>query len=102
MVAMGLLTQLMVESRVAEAHQVAEFFAQVGLPIHLGQLALSSQDTASLRLVMETAMRLPYVGNEPFAVTADTLLVAVQQAHTLGQDLAQQAGDAAYCALHAP
>jgi len=102
MVAMGLLTQLMVESRAAEAHQVAEFFAQVGLPIHLGQLALSSQDTASLRLVMETAMRLPYVRNEPFAVSADTLLVAVQQAHTLGQDLAQQAGDAAYCALYAP
>jgi len=69
MVAMGLLTQLMVESREAEAHQVAAFFAQVGLPIHLGQLALSPEDTASLRLVMETAMRLPYVGNEPFAVT---------------------------------
>ena len=101
-VAMGLLTQLVLESREAEAHQVAEFFATVGLPIHLGQLALSLQDTASLRLAMETAMRLPYVGNEPFAVTTDTLLAASQQAHALGQDLAQQAGDAPYCALHAP
>jgi len=102
MVAMGLLTQLVVESREAEAHQVAEFFAQVGLPIHLGQLALSPQDTASLRIVMETAMRLPYVGNEPFAVTADLLLAASQQAHALGQGIAQQTGDTAYCALHAP
>jgi glycerol dehydrogenase len=102
MVAMGLLTQLMVESRAAEAHQVAAFFAQVGLPIHLGQLALSPQDTAALRLVMETAMRLPYVGNEPFPVTVDTLLGALYQAHALGQDIAHQVGEAAYGALHAP
>jgi glycerol dehydrogenase len=102
MVAMGLLTQLVVESRAAEAYQVVEFFAQVGLPIHLGQLALSPQDTASLRIVMETAMRLPYVGNEPFPITADTLLAALQHAHALGQDIAQQVGDAAYCALHTP
>jgi glycerol dehydrogenase len=102
MVAMGLLTQLMVERRAAEAQQVAAFFAQVGLPIHLGQLTLSPQDTASLRLVMETATRLPYVGNEPFPVTTDTLLAALQHAHALGQDIAQQAGDAAYGALHAP
>ena len=33
-VAMGLLTQLVVERWEAEAQQVAAFFAQVGLPIH--------------------------------------------------------------------
>jgi glycerol dehydrogenase len=102
MVAIGLLIQLMVERRGAEAQQVAAFFAQIGLPMHLGQLALSSQDTASLRLVMETAMRLPYVENEPFPVTVDTLLAAAHQAHALGQDIAHQVGDAAYSALHAP
>jgi glycerol dehydrogenase len=102
MVAMGLLTQLMVEHQEAEASQVAAFFAQVGLPIHLGQLALSPQDTAALGLVMETAMRLPYVGNEPFPVMVDTLLAAVHHAHALGQDIAHQVGDAAYGALHAP
>lgn len=101
MVAMGLLTQLVLEARGEEAKQVAEFFAQVGLPVHLGQLSLSPQDEAQLDAVMETAMRLPFVGNEPFAVTAKTLLTASLQAHTLGMDVAQRAGDAAYRALQA-
>ena len=101
MVAMGLLTQLVVESREEEAKQVAEFFATVGLPIHLGQLDISPDDSAPLRAVMETAMTLPFVGNEPFAVTADTLLAASRHAHALGRGIAQRAGDAAYRALHA-
>ena len=36
MVAMRLLTQLVLEARGEEAKQVAEFLAQVGLPVHLG------------------------------------------------------------------
>ena len=51
---------------------------------------------------MKTAILLPFVANEPFAVTADALLAASQQVHALGQDIAQQTGDAAYCALHTP
>jgi glycerol dehydrogenase len=101
MVAMGLLTQLVLESHGEEAKQVAEFFAQVGLPVHLGQLALSPQDKTQHSAVMETAMMRPFVGNEPFAVTAETLLAASLQAHALGMDVAQRAGDAAYRALHA-
>lgn len=98
---MGLLTQLVLETREEEARQVAEFFVKVGLPIHLGQISLSPDDTAQLRTVMETAMMLPFVGNEPFAVTADTLLAASLQAHALGMDVAQRSGDAAYRTLHA-
>jgi len=100
MVAMGLLTQLVIESREDEARQVAEFFARVGLPIHLGQFGLSAQDPARLRPVMEMAMMLPIVMNEPFTVTEDTLLAACQQAHGLGMDVAQRMGDASYRALH--
>jgi len=100
MVAMGLLTQLVIEKRDKEARQVAEFFARVGLPIHLGQLGLSAGDTASLQPVMETAMLLPIVLNEPFPVTEDSLIEASQQAHTLGMDVAQRVGDAAWRALH--
>jgi glycerol dehydrogenase len=101
MVAMGLLTQLLLEARGEEAKEVAEFFAQVGLPVHLGQLSLSPQDEAQLDAVMEAAMMFPSVRNEPFTVTAKTLLAASHQAHALGMDVAQRAGDAAYRALQA-
>ena len=49
---------------------------------------------------METAMLLPIVLNEPFPVTADTLLEAAQQAHALGKTVSASVGDAAYRALH--
>jgi glycerol dehydrogenase len=101
MVAMGLLTQLMIETQEAEARQVAAFFAQVGLPIHLEQLSLSPHDKGVLDTVMEVAMLFPYVGNEPFGVTAETLLAATLQADTLGKDVAKCFGDAAYRNLHA-
>ena len=100
MVAIGLLTQLVIEKRDAEARQVAEFFAKVGLPIHLEQIGLSPRDMAPLRPVMETAMMLPIVLNEPFAVTEASLLEACQQAHALGKDVAGRVGDAAYRGLH--
>lgn len=45
-------------------------------------------------------MMLPIVMNEPFAVTEDSLLAACQQAHGLGQDVAQRMGDVSYRALH--
>ena len=101
MVAMGLLTQLMIENQEAEARQVAAFFARVGLPIHLEQLSLSPHDKGVLDTVMEVAMLFPYVGNEPFTVTAETLLAASLQADALGKDIAKRVGDAAYRQLHA-
>jgi len=100
MVAMGLLTQLVFESRDAEARRVAEFFAAVGLPIHLGQLSLGADDGRQLRSVMETALTLPFVGNEPLPVTVDGLLTASRRADGLGRQVAQATGEAAYRALH--
>jgi glycerol dehydrogenase len=96
MVAMGLLTQLMLENSPAEARQVAEFFAQVGLPVHLGQLSLSPQSEAELAAVIAAALAFPFVTNEPFAVTAETLLEASLQAHHLGMEVAEAVGDSAY------
>ncbi len=100
MVAMGLLTQLVFESREEEARRVAEFFAAVGLPIHLGQLALGADDSRTLGTVMEMAFALPFVGNEPLPVTVDALLTASRRADALGRRVAQSTGDAAYRALH--
>ncbi|WP_295456622.1 glycerol dehydrogenase [uncultured Thiodictyon sp.] len=100
MVAMGLLTQLVVQSQADEFQQVAAFFATIGLPVHLGQLGLDPDDTPALRAVMETAMTLPYIVNEPLPLSVDTLVAAARHAHTLGNDVAQRAGDAPYRALH--
>jgi glycerol dehydrogenase len=99
MVAMGLLTQLMLEDRGQEARDVAEFFALVGLPVHLGQLSLSPQDETPLNAVMDVAMMFPLIGNEPFPVTAKTLMAACLEAHQLGVEVASNAGDAAYRSL---
>ena len=100
MVAIGLLTQLVLENRREDAWEVGEFFTRVGLPVHLGQLGLSAQDTARLRPVMETAIMLPIVHNEPFPVTEASLVEASQQAHALGKEVTRRMGDVAYRALH--
>ena len=100
MVAIGLLTQLVLEKNVDEARKVAGFFANVGLPVHLGQISLSLDNEAQIRGVMEAAMMLPFVANEPFAASTESLITAAAQAHELGLDVSQSTGDVPYRALH--
>jgi glycerol dehydrogenase len=100
MVAMGLLTQLNLEGREEEGKKVAEFFAKIGLPVHLGQLSLSPTNTAELGEVIEAALTLPILRNEPFEVTKESLVTAALQAHEMGLAIEQSVGDADYNALH--
>nr|VFJ47678.1 MAG: glycerol dehydrogenase [Candidatus Kentron sp. FM]VFJ63440.1 MAG: glycerol dehydrogenase [Candidatus Kentron sp. FM]VFK14440.1 MAG: glycerol dehydrogenase [Candidatus Kentron sp. FM] len=102
MVAIGLLAQLILERETREAEQIAEFFARVGLPIHLGQIGLSANHGPQLNDVIEAAMTmmLPFVRNEPFDVDARMLLDAVLRAHELGLQVEQSTGDDAYRAIH--
>jgi len=100
MVAIGLLTQLILETREDEGKKVAEFFAKVGLPIHFGQISLSPPNDAELGEVMEAAMTLRILRNEPFAVTKESLISAASQAHEMGLEIEQSVGNAAYNALH--
>ncbi len=100
MVAIGLLTQLVLEAQADEARRVARFFVKVGLPVHFGQLSLSLSDTAQMSEVMEAAMTTPIIANEPFAVTKDSLLAAASQVHKSGTEVARSDGDAAYRTLH--
>lgn len=100
MVAMGLLTQLILENQEDEARKVAEFFSDVGLPVHLGQLSISPQDKEQLGQVMDAAMKAPIMANEPMAVTREILLDAASRAHEVGQEVSLAKGDAAYEALH--
>ncbi len=101
MVAMGTLAQLMMESRPDEARRVAEFFAAVGLPIHLGQLGIgASEQDAALEVVAEAALGFPFIGNMPQPVTAVLVRASVQEADVLGRAVAADAGDEAYRRLH--
>jgi len=100
MVAMGTLAQLMMESRPDEAQRVAEFFARVGLPVHLGQLSLSESDAAALDTVSEAAMTFPFISNMPMAVTPERVRSSILEAHRLGLDVAAKTGDEAYRRLH--
>jgi glycerol dehydrogenase len=99
MVAMGTLTQLMMESE-DEAKRVAEFFARVGLPIHLGQMSLGIDDTAALETIAQAAMEFPFIQNMPLDVTPELLRDSIEKAHELGVSVASTEGDSAYRKLH--
>jgi glycerol dehydrogenase len=96
MVAMGTLAQLVMESRPDEAARVAEFFAAVGLPVHLGQLSLDGNDTSALDVVSDGASTFPFNGNMPMRVTAESVRSAILDAHRLGLTVVEKVGDAAY------
>ncbi len=96
LVAMGTLAQLMLESKPEEATRVAEFFATVGLPIHLGQLSLDESAERELDLVAKNAMAFPFIGNMPEAPSVDGIRAAIGDAHRLGLSIAEKLGDAAY------
>jgi glycerol dehydrogenase len=88
MVAMGVLVQLALESWQDEAQKAANFFAAVGLPVHLGQLGLSADNTAELHRLVEASMSIPFIGNMPFPVTAESLLNAIREADRIGRKVA--------------
>ncbi|MEO8602845.1 MAG: glycerol dehydrogenase [bacterium] len=100
MVAMGALAQLVLESRLDEAQRVARFFTTVGLPVHLGQLAVDADDARSLDIVVDGTLAFPFIGNMPMPIDAVVLRQALLGAHGLGLALAQETGDAAYRRLH--
>lgn len=100
MVAIGLLTQLVLESQTEEAIKVARFFAKVGLPVHFGQTALSLENKAQVLEVMEAAVAAPIMANEPIAVSTEALVDAASRVHDLGMEVAKSEGAAAFRALH--
>lgn len=96
MVAMGTLTQLMIESRSDDAKKVAEFFANVGLPIHLGQVGLEVNDTSALDTLVQGALDFPFIHNMPPPIDGQIIRDAVLDAHDLGLIVCEQLGDEAY------
>lgn len=100
LVAMGTLAQLMMESRKEEANRVAEFFASIGLPVHLGQLSLGETDHRALDTLVEGTLAFPFIGNMPQPMTPATVRSALLDAHRLGVRVVEKAGDTAYRRLH--
>ncbi|HET6497162.1 MAG TPA: glycerol dehydrogenase [Thermoleophilia bacterium] len=100
MVAMGTLAQLMMESRADEAERVAEFFATVGLPIHLGQLSLDANDKSALDVIIGGTLGFPFIGNMPQPITAEGIRSAILDAHRMGLSVTGKLGDEAYRRLH--
>ena len=100
MVALGLMTQLLLEKRADEAARVAQFLCAVGLPCHLGHLSLDASCSADLAAVMAGTSIVPFLANEPFVVDAELLLAATLAADRLGRQTVARLGDAAYRALH--
>ena len=100
MVAVGLLTQLVLESRTEEAKRVAAFCASVGLPAHYGHLSLQTSQREDLMAAMVGATAMAFLHNEPFPVTPAMLLDAAMAADALGREVVAQVGDEAYRKLH--
>ena len=100
MVAMGTLAQLVMESRLDEARRVAQFFALVGLPVHLGQLAIDAGDADALDTIVDGAMNFPFIGNMPMKIDRAVLRAGLLGANDLGLAVCEQAGDVSHRRLH--
>lgn len=102
LVAIGILTQLALEDDLEAARDAAAFLAEIGLPVHLGQVSLDlERDAEGLRAAMEGAASFPFVANEPFEVTPESLFDALSRAHQLGLEVSASTGDEPYRALRA-
>lgn len=101
LVGFGLMSQLVLEGNTEEAKKVAEFCAQIGLPVNLDQLTLDAvHDLPAIKQAMEEAVASTLTESEPFIVTAGVLLEAIMQANQLGIAVSQQQGDTPYKKLH--
>ena len=96
---MGTLAHLMMEEN-QDARKAAEFFARVGLPIHLGQLSLTKEDNEDIDTVTEAAMATAIMHNMPMTVTPELIRSSILSAHELGEAVSREVGDEAYRRLH--
>ena len=100
MVAFGLVAHLILEGKEDEAEKAATFFAKVGLPVHLGQVSLDNPDLDTIKKIVDAALEIPIMKNEPFEVTPDMLLDVVRDADKFGREISKNVGDSAYSAIH--
>lgn len=96
MVGMGNIAQLMLEHNPDEARRVAEFFARVGLPIHLEQIGIDRDSTDKIHAVAEAAVSFAPFANLGVEINAGVLAEAMTSADSVGRSVADRLGDQAY------
>lgn len=86
LVAIGVMTQLVMEKRLDEAEATARFFKSVGLPLHLEQLGFDpEQRGAEFAEIIHHSLAVFFMRYEPFAVTPDLLKAALLEAGRIGK-----------------
>lgn len=101
MVAMGVIAQLMLEGDVAEARRVTEFFVQLGLPVHLGQLQLDEAASDQIDSVVAGTLEFAPLQNLQVPVDAAAVKQALLAGSELGRHVSGELGDTAYNRLQA-
>ena len=88
LVAIGVMTQLMMEKRIDEAQDTARFFKAVGLPLYLEQLGFDPQERdAELDDIVRLSLDVSFMKSEPFEVTHNLLKSAIIEAGQLGKTI---------------
>ncbi len=86
LVAIGVLTQLVMEKRIDEARQAAQFFKDVGLPLNLTHLGFDPlQRGPELDEIVEHSLNVFFIRYEPFEITHDLLKAAILEANEFGK-----------------
>jgi glycerol dehydrogenase len=85
LVAIGIMTQLIMEKRMGEAEEAAQFFKDVGLPLHLAQLGFDPlQRGAELDNIVQHSLDVFFIRYEPFEITHSFLKAAILEANKFG------------------
>jgi len=79
MVAVGLVTQLLLEGNEAEFGRVQALFREIGLPCSYADLGVDLAADGKMRTVVENAFNLPFIHNQPFEVTPASLSRAMAE-----------------------
>ncbi len=100
MVAIGILTQLMLENDTSEAERCARFFTEVGLPVTFDQIGMSLDDEASVATAIAGTLGFPFIANMKEEVSDASLRQAFADVNRLGEALMAELGNTAYLSLH--
>lgn len=98
-VAISTMAQLFLEQS-SDLEKATRFFARVGLPVHLGQLSMSPDDSTELDILAEVTLANPSVRHMPVTISQDLIRASILGAHEFGLKIAEEIGDEAYRRLH--
>ena len=98
-VAISTMAQLALEKS-DDLDKAARFFSRVGLPIHLGQLSMSPENSDELKILAEVTMTNPNAHHMPIKLTHEIIIQAILDAHEFGLTITDEFGDEAYRRLH--